>query len=161
MITRASLISLKNLKLAWLRIATGRNLQHKRFFRHLYGAYEPGLEANLALLHERLIGGWKATPPMRIYLPKISGLLRPLTLLAIEDQIVLQAIANKIATHLSERRRKVERKLVFSNCLDPNPESIFFLKDSKGTLTLETLGSPISTLRLFMRRYRTEHSRAS
>jgi len=95
-------------QLAWLRIATGRNLQHKRFFRDLYGAYEAGLDANLALLHEKLIGGWKATPPMRIYLPKASGLLRPITLLAIEDQIVLQAIANRIASHLSERRRKVD-----------------------------------------------------
>ena len=96
MITRASLISVKNLELAWFRIATGKNLQHKRFFRHIYGAYEPGLDANLTLLHEKLIGGWKATPPMRVYLPKTSGLLRPITLLAIEDQIVLQAIANKM-----------------------------------------------------------------
>lgn len=133
MITRRSLISTRNLKLAWLRIATGRNLQHKRFFRHLYGAYEAGLDANLALLHEKLIGGWKATPPMRIYLPKASGLLRPITLLAIEDQIVLQAIANKIAAHLSDRRQKVERKAVFSNCLESPANSIFFLKNWRGT----------------------------
>jgi hypothetical protein len=38
MITQSSLISRQNLKLAWLRISTARNLQHKRFFRHLYGA---------------------------------------------------------------------------------------------------------------------------
>ena len=133
MISRPSLISVKNLKLAWLRIATGRNLQHKRFFRHLYGTYEAGLDANLAFLHEKLIGGWKATPPMRIYLPKASGLLRPITLLAIEDQIVLQAIANRIADQLSERRRKVERKLVFSNCLESKTNSIFFLKDWRHT----------------------------
>ena len=133
MITRASLISARNLKLAWRRIATGRNLQHKRFFRHLYGAYEAGLDANLALLHEKLIGGWKATPPMRIYLPKASGLLRPITLLAIEDQIVLQAVANRIAEHISERRRKVEHKIVFSNCLESKANSIFFLKNWRQT----------------------------
>ena len=67
------------------------------------------------------------------YLPKASGLLRPITLLGVEDQIVLQAIANKIAAHLSERRRKVERKLVFSNCLESNENSIFFLKDWRRT----------------------------
>jgi hypothetical protein len=66
---------------------------------------------------------------MRIYIPKSSGLLRPITLLAIEDQIVLQAIANKIALHIRARRRKVELKQVFSNCLERHANSIFFLQD--------------------------------
>jgi hypothetical protein len=78
-----SLISVNNLRLAWRRIATGRNLQHKRFFRHLYEAYELGLEANLHNLHERLTGSWKPSPPIRIYVPKPSGLLRPISLLGL------------------------------------------------------------------------------
>jgi hypothetical protein len=125
----ASLISKRNLELAWRRIVTGRNLQHKRFFRHLYGGYELGLSENINLLHDRLSGNWHATPPMRIHLPKSSGLLRPITLLAIEDQIVLQAIANRVALHVRERRRKVELKQVFSNCLERRANSIFFLQD--------------------------------
>jgi hypothetical protein len=96
-------------------------------------ALEAGLGANLSLLHDRLSGDWKATPPIRIYLPKPSGLLRPLTLLTLEDQIVLQAIANKIASHLFERRKKVERRLVFSNCLESDVNSIFFLQDWRPT----------------------------
>lgn len=40
----AALISKRNLELAWRRIVTARNLQHKRFFRHLYGGYELGLK---------------------------------------------------------------------------------------------------------------------
>lgn len=95
MIELTALISKRNLELAWRRIVTGRNLQHKRFFRHLYGGYELGLKDNINLLHDRLRGNWHATPPCRIYIPKSSGLLRPITLLAIEDQIVLQAIANR------------------------------------------------------------------
>jgi len=39
---KASLISLRNLDLAWSRITTATNMQHKRMFRHLYQAYEPG-----------------------------------------------------------------------------------------------------------------------
>jgi len=124
-----ALISRQNLELAWRRIVTGRNLPHKRFFRHLYSGYELGLKQNLDLLHERLAGKWRATPPTRIYLPKASGLLRPITLLAVEDQIVLQAVANKIAKHIRQRRRKVELKQVFSNCLDRRSNSIFFLQD--------------------------------
>lgn len=66
---------------------------------------------------------------MRIHIPKPSGLLRPITLLAIEDQIVLQAIANRVAIHVRARRRRVELKQVFSNCLESRAKSIFFLKD--------------------------------
>jgi retron-type reverse transcriptase len=128
-----ALISKKNLHLAWNRIATGRNLQHKRFFRHIYGGYELGLNENITLLHEKLKGDWEPTPPTRIYLPKSSGMLRPITLLVIEDQIVLQAIANKVATHVATRRRKVEQKQVFSNCLERRDGTIFFLQDWRTT----------------------------
>jgi hypothetical protein len=133
MISKASLISFGNLDLAWSRITTANNLQHKQMFRHLYSAYEPGRKANLQLLHERLKGGWKPTSPIRIYLPKASGLLRPLTLLALDDQIVLQAIANQVAKQMFKRRRAVENRLVFSSCLNSKPDSIFFLQSWRRT----------------------------
>ena len=133
MITQASLISLRNLDLAWSRILTAKNHQHKRMFRHLYSAYEPGRRANLLLLHEKLKGGWKATHPIRVFMPKKSGLLRPLTLLPLDDQIVFQAIANQIAKQMFDRRREVEGRVVFSNCLNPDAESIFFLQDWQST----------------------------
>ncbi len=136
MMTKTSLISLKNLDLAWSRINTANNLQHKRMFRHLYSAYEPGRQANLVLLHERLKGGSKATSPIRVYMPKPSGLLRPLTLLALDDQIVLQAIANQVARQLFDRRRAVEGRSVFSNSLTPDRDSIFFLQDWRTTYHL-------------------------
>lgn len=129
MIDWSSLISKPNLHLAWQRISTGRNLQHKRFFRHVYGGYELGLKENLNLLHEKLKGDWQATSPTRIYLPKSSGLMRPITLLAVEDQIVLQAFANQVARQIRSRRRQVELKQVFSNCLERRGDSIFFLQD--------------------------------
>ena len=73
MITKASLISVRNLELAWGRITTAKNLQHKRMFRHLYRAYEPGRRANLLLLHDRLMGGWEPTRPIRLYMPNHRG----------------------------------------------------------------------------------------
>jgi hypothetical protein len=133
LISKASLISYRNLDLAWSRITTAKNLQHKRMFRHLYSAYEPGRRANLQLLHEKLKGGWKPTSPIRMYLPKASGLLRPLTLLALDDQIVLQAVANQVAKQMFKRRRAVENRLVFSSCQDPKLDSIFFLQDWRRT----------------------------
>jgi len=85
--------------------------------------------ANLTLLHEKLQGAWKPTSPIRLYMPKASKLLRPLSLLSLDDQIVFQAIAEQMAT----RRAAVERRVVFSNCLNTDPKSIFFLQDWRRT----------------------------
>lgn len=131
-----SIISKPNLELAWRRMTTGRNLQHKRFNRHLYICYEAGLRANLGDLHDRLRGGWKASCPTRVFIPKPSGLLRPLTLLSLEDQIVLQAFANEVAGHVFGRRKQVELKQVFSNCLNDEINSIFFFKNWQETYNL-------------------------
>ncbi|HQP38035.1 MAG TPA: hypothetical protein PLI95_22785, partial [Polyangiaceae bacterium] len=117
-----------NLELAWRRITTGGNHQYKRYFRPLYVAYEVALDSNLADLRKRLEGG-SFTPrqPERIYLPKASGLHRPLSLLHIEDQIVLQAFANLAAKKLYPRRQPLQFKVVFSNILQRD-NSIFFFK---------------------------------
>lgn len=122
-----TLISVKNLELAWRRINTGRNLQYKRFFRPTYLAYEAGLPDNLRLLNQELMAGWQPSPPTRTYIPKPSGLQRPITLLNIEDQIVLQAISNIYAEKLRKRRAKLEHETVFSNVLSKPGNSIFFV----------------------------------
>lgn len=128
------LISVKNLRLAWARITTGRNLQHKRYFRHLYATYSVALDENLHDLHTRLKhGSYEPRPPTRFFLPKASGLQRPLTLLCLEDQIVLQALANLFAARLAARRRPMELATIYSNVLEKTDDSIFFLRDWHGT----------------------------
>ena len=124
-----SLISTKNLELAWRRITTGKNISYKKFYRHLYLAYEVGLKDNIKHLNQRLKGSWKPQKPIRIYLPKPSGLQRPVSLLSIEDQIVLQAIANKFSKKIYSKRKILENKVVFSNILNTPSDTIFFLKD--------------------------------
>ena len=127
---------MQNLDLAWRRITTGRNFQYKRIYRPLYYAYEVAHKENLRYLHERLLGIWKPTSPDRIYIPKPSGLQRPLTLLCIEDQIVLQAVANAFAKKIYEKRKKVENKYVFSNILNEPKNSKFFQNDELAFSTL-------------------------
>ena len=124
-----SLVSLQNLGIAWRRITTGRNLQYKRIYRPLYFAYEIAHKENLKHLHKLLLGNWKPSSPDRIYLPKPSGIQRPLTLLGLEDQIVLQSIANVFAKKIYEKRQKVENNYVFSNILNEPKNSKFFLRD--------------------------------
>ena len=122
------IISSENLALAWHRISTGSNHQYKRIFRELYAAYGVAADENLKSLRSRLKHTWRPTAPDRIYLPKPSGLQRPLSLLRIEDQIVQQALANVYASRLRPRRKAVELRQVFSNVLAGPPDSIFFLR---------------------------------
>ncbi len=122
--------SQQNLHLAWRRLTTSKNIAYKRYFRNLYYAYEIGLRENVRDLHDRLKGGsYQAQAPTRIYLPKPSKLQRPITLLCIEDQIVLQALANMFAERLQARRLKLEHRCVFSNIVQQNDSSIFFIHD--------------------------------
>lgn len=124
-----SLISTQNLKLAWRRINTGRNLQYKRFFRESYLVYESAADEHIKELHKALAAkAWKPSHATRLYLPKPSGLQRPLSLLGVEDQILLQAIANKFATKLYKKRQRVELETVFSNKLASPRASIFFME---------------------------------
>jgi len=129
-----SLVSIKNLRLAWRRINTASNLQHKRFFREAYLVYEASLDQNLKALHQSLLNkAWRATHVTRIYLPKPSGLQRPITLLGIEDQILLQAFANCVADKIRNKRKQVELVCVFSNQLATPADSIFFTEHWQST----------------------------
>lgn len=122
------LASRKNLELAWRRITTGGNYQYKRLYRSVYYAYEVALTQNLNDLRQRLLGGaFEARHPERIYVPKSSGLHRPLALLNIEDQIVLQAFANLAAKRMQKQRAPLQFKVVFSNILE-RPDNIFFFR---------------------------------
>src|ERR1039457_3658753 len=123
----------QNLALAWRRITTGGNHQYKRLYRQIYLAYEVALDANLRDLRQRLLGGsFQPNHPERIYIPKPSGLHRPLTLLSIEDQIVFQAFANLAAKRVQVRRAPLQSKTVFSNILQ-DPASIFFFRQWQET----------------------------
>ena len=122
-----SLISTQNLKLAWRRINTARNLQYKRYYRNAYLVYEGAIDDHIRQLHRTLKAkAWEPHHATRLYLPKPSGLQRPLSLLDIEDQILLQAIANMFAKRLYTKRQRVELKTVFSNNLAKPRGSIFF-----------------------------------
>jgi len=122
------LISKNNLLLAWRRITTSGNSQYKKFYRNLYSIFEVAVNENIKYLNQNLKANiYKPKFPERTYLPKPSGLQRPITFLFIEDQIILQAFANLLADKIREKRKEVERKVVFSNYLNKSSD-IFFVK---------------------------------
>ena len=105
------------------------NIPYKRLFREAYLVYESASDDHIRELHKTLAAdAWKPSHATRLYLPKPSGLQRPLSLLKIEDQILLQAVANKFATRLRKKRQLVELKTVFSSKLNSPKNSIFFME---------------------------------
>lgn len=129
----SQLATLPNLELAWRRITTGGNHQYKQLYRNLYYAYEVALPTNLRDLRQRLLGGtFEPRHPERMYVPKPSGLHRPLSLLNIEDQIVLQAFANLAAKRTQQRREPLQFRAIFSNVLEKS-DSIFFFRKWQAT----------------------------
>jgi len=130
-LTRA--FSTKNLTKAWEWILSNPDWKYKQYFRHLYRAYSVCSSENLAHLALRLREEtYTATTPVRVYCPKRSGILRPYTLLSIEDQIVYQALANIVAPKLYATTRKRYLKTVFGN-LYAGGDSDFFYADWRET----------------------------
>ena len=108
-----SFISLSNFELAFARIVRGQNKEYKRSFRHLYPSYQLGLRDNLEdLIDDLRRGRFKPSAATCVFQPKRNGILRPLRLLTLQDQIVYQAIANVIAIAF----KPVQDKYAFRRC---------------------------------------------
>lgn len=132
MVFLRKLASKKNLSLAWKRIRTSKDISYKKYFWTLYDSYEIAIEHNIANLSKKIDDNtYSPSEPIRILLPKSSGLQRPITLLSLEDQIVIQAFANLFSEKLLKKRRSVEQYGVCSNILNSDIKSIFFLQDWK------------------------------
>ena len=81
--------SIENLRLAWQRVRSNPDRNYKSHFRSAYSAYAIADEAQLAHLRDRLKRSiYQPGEACKLYLPKPSGILRPYSLLCVEDQIV-------------------------------------------------------------------------
>jgi hypothetical protein len=93
-----SFLTQKNFELAFSRIVKSSHYDYKYYYRHLFQGYYIGLAENLkAIIFDIRSGTYQPTSPTLVFLPKKSGILRPLTLLSFTDLIVYQAIANVVA----------------------------------------------------------------
>lgn len=121
--------SVSNLKRAWLWTTTNTEIRYKNYFRHIYRAYSLAPNKNLANLRKRLTSEtYRPIHATKIYFPKKSGVLRPYSLLAVEDQIVYQALVNVVADRMFRRVRGRYLKSVFGN-LYAGKRSRFFYRD--------------------------------
>jgi len=118
--------AVENLKRAWLWTRTIPDKQYKSYFRHIYKAYSLADDEKIEDLHKRLKNEtYQSLHSTKIYLPKKSGILRPYTLLSIEDQILYQALTNIVAEKLYPKVKRGYLTTVFGH-LYAGKRSLFF-----------------------------------
>src|SRR2546427_387838 len=99
-------LDLANFQLAWERVVRGSNAQYKRFYAHLIPSYNIASDTNLKDLISRIRKGlYEPSSATTIYIPKPTRILRPITLLSLNDQVLYQAIANYIASRFFKSLR--------------------------------------------------------
>jgi hypothetical protein len=118
-----------NLTRAYRWILSNPDPFYKSHFRDAYSDYALSSDANLKFL-KRQISQERYTPTQasKLYLPKTSGILRPLSLLTVNDQITYQAIANVVAEAIYRRTRKRYRANVFQHLYAGKSSRFFYLK---------------------------------
>lgn len=110
-----------------------RRVAYKGYFRDAYTAYAASSDSNLRRLRRHLIR--RAYDPghaSKVYLPKPSGILRPYTLLTVNDQIVYQACVNIIAEKLKVHVCSRYLKMTFGHLYAGKSSAFFYLKWQKG-----------------------------
>lgn len=121
----------RNFEIAFLQIARGGNKEYKKFYRHLFPSYNLALKENLDdLIQDIRKGTFEPTTPALVFLPKKSGILRPISLLSLHDLIVYQAIVNVIADKFKEEQNKYALKKNFG-CIYAGENSPFFFRSWK------------------------------
>jgi retron-type reverse transcriptase len=127
----AKLIAIDNLELAFDRVIRAQNRDYKAYFRHLCPSYQLALHENLQDLATDLrTGRYEPSRATCIFQPKKSGILRPLTLLGLTDQIVYQAIINLVANASRADQKKYAFKWSFGAILT-DKTSLFFYRSWK------------------------------
>lgn len=128
-----SAFSKDNLLLAWKWTLTNSDALYKNYFRHIYRAYSLSTETNLNDLSYRLMNNlYLPTHSTKLFFPKKSGILRPYTLISVEDQIVYQAIINIIAERLFPRVRNSYYKSNFGHLYAGRFSRYFYQNWKKG-----------------------------
>lgn len=123
--------SFENIRRAYRWLQSNPDPTYKQYFRDSYTAYAASSQHNLKRIQRKIKKEiFEAHDATKIYTPKPSGILRPLTLITVDDQIAYQACVNIIAEKLKSRVRARYLKNVYGN-LYAGKTSIFFYLDWK------------------------------
>lgn len=130
---------IENLHRAWRWTRSNPDRAYKGHFRELYSAYATADDALLKQLRGRLERGiFEPSDACKLFLPKPSGILRPYTLLGIEDQIVYQSMVNVVAERLLPHVKGRYNKQVFGHQYAGSSSLWFYRKWSTGYKAFNT-----------------------
>jgi len=122
-----------NLRRAWRWLRSNPDAAYKSYFRSLYQRFAIAEDSLLDDLADRLKRGiYEPEPSTKLFHPKASGILRPYSLLCVEDQIVYQAALNLIAEKLQPRVAKRYNRTVFGHLYAGKTSTWFYRKWTDG-----------------------------
>ncbi|MCP4236313.1 MAG: hypothetical protein GY770_22490 [Aestuariibacter sp.] len=122
-----------NFQRAWRWLRSNPDANYKSYFRDIYRVYAVADEVLLDDLRDRVRRGvYQPKHSTKLFAPKPSGILRPYSLLDIEDQIVYQACANIIAEQLVKKNRSRYYVETFGNLYAGKTSTWFYRSWSKG-----------------------------
>lgn len=125
--------SVANLARAYRWVQSNSEAYYKSFFRDAYAAYAGNSSGNLRRLRRTLArNAYEPSHGSKLFLPKPSGLLRPYTLLTVDDQIVYQAAVNVIADKLRPKIKKRYGKVIFGHMYAGKSSQFFYMKWQNG-----------------------------
>ena len=120
-------LSRDNFRLAFTRVVRGANKDYKAYYRHLFPSYDLGLEDNLNdLLDDIRRGRYFARHGVVVHQPKRNGILRPLTLLSLQDVIVYQALMNYVAAQFEKDQLAYALKRSFGAVFSGRSSPFFY-----------------------------------
>ncbi|WP_348264544.1 RNA-directed DNA polymerase [Telmatobacter sp. DSM 110680] len=95
-----------NLERAWRWIRSNPDPTYKRYCSEFYSRFAVADDLIIEDLQQRLQRGfYEPSHSCKFLMPKKSGILRPYSILTVEDQIVYQALVNVIAEKLAPKIR--------------------------------------------------------
>ena len=120
---------LANLRRAYRWTMSNPDAAYKSYFRDSYDAFAIASDTHLKWIRsEGLKDRYEVSHASKVLVPKPSGVLRPIALLKVEDQIVYQAIVNVIAEELKKRTKKRYEKRVFAHLYAGKTSKFFNIK---------------------------------
>lgn len=106
---------------------------YKHYFRELYGIYAIADVRLVKLLQDRLQRSlYEPTRACKLFFPKPSGIVRPYSLLTIDDQIAYQAAVNLVAERLFPKVKHRYNVEVFGHLYAGKTSGWFYRKWSDG-----------------------------
>jgi hypothetical protein len=120
---------LNNLRRAYRWTMSNPDPVYKSYFRDSYAAFAIASDTHLKWIRQEGIKErYQVTHASKVFTPKQSGILRPITLLTVEDQIVYQACVNVIAELLKRKTGRRYNRRVFAHLYAGKTSSFFYLK---------------------------------